>query len=213
MLRLKTYYDGIKAQDCIALLESNGVDAVIKIVPPTVNPAINGAFNQVEPIDVMVKEDDFKKANEILKQYAESQELDPNPYLLEFSVEELYSMFEKQDEWSEFDLLSARQLLKSKGSPIDESEIEELSAKRLENLSKPDEVQKHWLLIAYLGIVFGGFLAILMGSMYDSSMITLPNGNKVPRYTESVRRQGRIIRFFGFFSLVIMILRLWLFQP
>ena len=66
---------------------------------------------------------------------------------------------------------------------------------------------------ALLGIIFGGFLAILMGSMYDSSKITLPNGNKVPRYTDSVRRQGRIIKTFGFVSLGIMVLRLWLFSP
>ena len=71
------------------------------------------------------------------------------------------------------------------------------SEQRLEERAQPAENQKQWIIAGYIFACLGGLLGIIIGYYLWTSKKTLPNGQKVPSYTESDRKHGKYIFYIG----------------
>ena len=82
---------------------------------------------------------------------------------MEFTDEELYDVLLKSDEWNKFDYTLAQKLLSDRGKSIDEELLNSLKKQRLEDLAKPDEGQKPWIIAGYFLALLGGFIGLIIG--------------------------------------------------
>lgn len=183
-----------QATDLKELLYTNGIDSVLADNIPPVDVTFSG--NTLEhQYEIRIKQSDFKKAEKILERKAENliNEVDKDYYLFEFSDEELYDILLKSDEWNEFDYSLAQKILAQRGKLVDKDLLNSLKKQRLEQLAKPEESQKAWIMAGYIFAILGGLLGILIGYFLWTAKKTLPNGQKVYSYSENDRKQGKMI--------------------
>ncbi len=158
---------------------------------------------------VKIKSEDFDRANHFLQQLGEqaSRDIEKDYYLYSFTDEELFDLISKQDEWSEMDFHLAKKILTERGKDVSESTIQLLKQQRLTTLSKPDETPKAWIYGGYFFAFLGGFLGILIGYSFWISKKIVPNGTKVPMYSNEVRLHGFRIMIIGIimFFLILMV--------
>ena len=154
---------------------------------------------------VKVKKQDFDRIYKILIELEAQHidEVDKDYYLFQFSDEELIEILLKSDEWSKFDYVLAQKILKDRGQEVNEKLLDTLRKQRIEQLSKPEEGQKSWIIGGYIFALLGGILGILIGYHLLSHKKTLPNGERVYGYTSQDRKQGKIIVILGSIFLVI----------
>ncbi|MFY8036838.1 MAG: hypothetical protein ACOVMQ_06705, partial [Cyclobacteriaceae bacterium] len=136
-----------------------------------------------------------------------SRDIEKDYYLYSFTDEELFDLISKQDEWSEMDFYLAKKILTERGKDVSESTIQLLKQQRLTTLSKPDETPKAWIYGGYFFAFLGGFLGILIGYSFWISKKIVPNGTKVPMYSNEVRLHGFRIMIIGIimFFLILMV--------
>lgn len=180
------------------LLEKNRIKVILDDNIPPVDITFSGSTLQ-HKIELRIAEVDFNKADEILEKHSNKilDEIDKNYYLFEFTNEELYDILLKSDEWSNLDYTLAQKLLKERGKPIDKDMLSSLRKQRLEELAKPEENQRPWIIAGYFFSILGGFLGIIIGYFLWTSKKTLPNGLKVFSYGEKDRAHGKIIFYIG----------------
>lgn len=118
------------------------------------------------------------------------KQVDPDYYLLDFSKEELTDVLIKSDEWSEFDVDLARELLHTRGELLDEETLKSERSKRKAILVAPDKNQTALIIVGYVFAFFGGFIGLIIGVTLYTSKKEIPDGTKVYRYSESNRRAG-----------------------
>ena len=106
---------------------------------------------------------------------------------------ELYDILLKSDEWNKFDYSLAQKILRDRGKNIDKELLDSLKKQRLEDLAKPDENQKPWIIAGYVFALLGGFLGLIIGYFLWTSKKTLPNGQKVYSYSSNDRKHGKYI--------------------
>lgn len=70
-----------------------------------------------------------------------------------------------------------------------------MKKQRLQELEKPDENQRPWIIAGYIFALLGGFLGIIIGYFLWTSKKTLPDGRKVYSYNQKDRMQGKYIFF------------------
>lgn len=150
-------------------------------------------------IELVIADKDFNKAEIVLSKRAELilDSIEKNYYLFSFSNEELYDILLKPDEWSEFDYLLTKRILKESGKNIDEELISSLRKQRIIDLSKPEESQRTWVILGYVLSLLGGLLGLMIGYFMWTSKKTLPNGQKVYSYSKQDRKHGRYIFYIG----------------
>lgn len=156
---------------------------------------------------IKLKKEDFEKADVLLLQLSSNlvETIDRDHYLHEFRDDELKEIIVKKDEWSHLDFLLAQKILKERGQEILPEEIEKHRKQRLEDLAKPEEHQRTWIVIGYFLAFLGGFLGIFIGWYLKTHRKTLPNGDRVFNYTESDRRHGGRILILSLFFLMFWI--------
>ena len=182
------------AYDIRELLTANGIETVIGDNASSLDNSFGGNHAQDE-IEIRIDAADFEKAEALLAENAR-QSLNDVPkdyYLFEFTDDELYEVLVKQDEWNEFDYLLAQKILEDRGKPADDDLLTRLRKERLESLAKPDKDQKGWIIAGYIFAVLGGFLGLIVGYFLWTSKKTLPNGARVPTYSENNRKHGKHI--------------------
>lgn len=157
---------------------------------------------------IKLKKQDFKQAQQLLDEHSLSQidAMDKDYPLFNFTDEELMEVLMKPDEWNTLDPLLAAKLLKDRGKEITAVEIVGLKQQRINELSRPDEDQRWWIIIAYISALLGGLLGILIGWHLSSHKKTLPNGERIYSYSLRDRAHGQYIMIIGVFCLIIVLL-------
>ena len=166
---------------------------------------------------VKLKQEDFRKADEILMQMAIDTKHEPigDYYLLSFSNEELIDVLKKPDEWNEFDRYWARKILKEKGIEVSDMEVEQAKTERLTELTRPWSVDKLWIicvvclwLAALLSIHIYLAIAVVFISAYISlSKKTLPDGLRVNAFSAGDRLVGKIVLVAGVLLVLFILLQ------
>jgi hypothetical protein len=157
---------------------------------------------------LMVKQSDFEKANNLLNDKAEQllMEVNKDHYLFEFTNEELYEILLKPDEWNAFDYKLAQTILRDRGQDINDVLLKSLKQVRLSDLSKPETGQRPWIIAGYVFSLFGGLLGLVIGWCLWNLKKTLPNGDKIYVYSERDRKHGKRIFIIGLIIVPIVIL-------
>lgn len=188
-----------EAEELVNLLNESGIETILGDNVPAVDVTFTGGNSLSNEIEVRIKQVDFTKAELILKTSVQDliDKVDKSYYLYEFSDEELFEVVLKSDEWSELDYTLAQKILEDRGKPIDIALINSLKKQRIDDLAKPDEGQRTWIIVGYALSLIGGFLGIVLGYLLWTSKKTLPNGQKVYTYKPNDRKHGRYIFFIG----------------
>lgn len=202
----KKYPSLEQTEEVINFLNQNGIETQYSNSIAPVDGLLTG--NNTPPdYEIKIRISDFDKANKLLEELAENQinQVDKDYYLFSFSDEELYDILLKQDEWNEFDYSLAKKILSQRGKPIDENLLKSLKKQRINDLAKPEENQKPWILAGYFFSLLGGFFGIIIGYLLMTSKKTLPNGEQVYSYCKEDRVQGKMIFYLGIILLPIYI--------
>ena len=196
-----------QAQEIIKFLNENSIETQFGENTSSLDSNFSGSsFNN--EFEIKIKETDFEKANQLLEEIAENQinQVVSDYYLFSFSDEELYDIILKQDEWNEFDYSLSKKILADRGKSIDLDLLKSLKRQRLEDLAKPEENQKIWIISGYIFALLGGLLGIIIGFVLMTSKKTLPNGKLVYSYNEKDRIQGKTMFYIGLIMLPFYII-------
>jgi hypothetical protein len=156
---------------------------------------------------IKLRNSDFEKVDRIQNElsYSLTQDIDKDHYLFDFTDQELIDIILKNDEWSKFDYSLAQKILKDRGKEFTENQLQKLKQQRVEELAKPEESQKTWIIVGYIFAFLGGFLGIFIGRHLSTHKKTLPNREKVFGYNETDRKHGSRIFFLGIVFLIIWV--------
>lgn len=203
----KKYPTVEQVQEIIKFLNENSIETQFGENSSSLDSNFSGSsFNN--EFEIKIKETDFEKANQLLEEIAENQinQVVSDYYLFSFSDEELYDIILKQDEWNEFDYSLSKKILADRGKSIDLDLLKSLKNQRLEDLAKPEENQKTWIISGYIFALLGGLLGIIIGFVLMTSKKTLPNGKLVYSYNEKDRIQGKTMFYIGLIMLPFYII-------
>jgi hypothetical protein len=142
--------------------------------------------------ELIINESDVLSAEKILSDLASSQlnQVSSDHYLFSFSNDELLKVLIEKNEWNEIDVLLSEKILTERGITIDYNELSEQRKSRNIELSKPKGGQFGWIIVGYISAILGGFLGLVIGYFIWKAKNTLPNGQKVPAYSEKSRKHG-----------------------
>jgi hypothetical protein len=115
-LILQRFFSANDAKPCIDVLQTNHIRFKIEDGAGLFDPSM--AFNKHENrIEIQVHTDDFIKANMLLENETEIDfdMVEKDHYLFDFSDTELTEVTQKIEEWSVYDRVLARQILKNRG--------------------------------------------------------------------------------------------------
>ena len=193
------------------LLEKNGIEFLLQDDSEDFDPSFSGRELKKE-YRIKLHQQDFHKVDALLNTITEIQlkDVENDYYLFEFTDEELFEILARSDEWSKFDYLLAKKILKDRGREVEPKVLEELKEQRIEELAKPEENQQGWIVAGYIFAFLGGLLGIIIGWHLLVHKKTLPNGERVYGYSDEDRQQGRRIVITGAIFLVLwIVIRIW----
>lgn len=201
MVTLVTYRkfsDFQQAQELTELLDKNNIEYYLEEDAQAFDPSftVNGIKKDYL---VKINQQDFVKVDLLLAEITEKEveNVPPDYYLLEFTDEELMEVVLKRDEWSNFDYILARKLLKERGKEVSYEVLELINKQRINDLAKPEERQKAWIMAGYVLALLGGIISIFIGWHLLSFKKTLPNGQRIYSYASEDRNHGLIIMILG----------------
>jgi hypothetical protein len=203
-LTFQKFTNKSEATELTELLTTNNIKFLIEDTSASFDPSF--ANNEInKEFRVKLKKEDFDKVDKLMLNISASQlnEIDENYYLFEFTDVELLEVLTKSDEWSKFDYLLAQKILKDRGQEVNEKILENLRRKRIEELAKPEESQKSWVITGYIFALMGGFFGLFIGWHLLAHKKTLPNGDRVYGYSIEDRIHGNRILILGIVFLII----------
>ncbi len=202
-LTFQRFSDKDAASELIEILKQHDIDFVLEDSSASFDPTF--ADSEAKEYKVKLKKENFEKADKLLLQLASQQidKVEKDYYLFEFTDEELIEIITKPDEWSKFDYLLAQKLLKDRGKEIKPEVAETIKRQRLQELGKPEEGQRSWILLGYISALLGGLLGIFIGHHLRYHKKTLPNGDRVFAYTVADRDHGFNIFLIGIVFFII----------
>ncbi|WP_417611610.1 hypothetical protein [Owenweeksia hongkongensis] len=187
-----------EAKEVASLLKRNDIEIQLTLSAPNVDLSFSGNTIQNQ-YELRISSNDFDRARLLLEKEADVnlEEVDENHYLYEFTNKELLEILEKPDEWSEFDVVLAKNLLVSRGEEISDDYVVNLRKNRNENLAKPEKANTVWIVVGYISAFLGGLLGMTIGYFLWNQKKVLPNGAKVYTYTESDSKHGKQMFLIG----------------
>jgi len=194
----KKFPNELEAVEFSELLKNENIEFVIENASIDFDPSFsNNSINN--EYRLKLKKEDFEKADEIQIQISTNliEDLDKDYYLFKFTDQELIEVITKNDEWSAFDYVLAQKILKDRGQEISSELLKNLRKQRIDDLAKPEESQKTWIIGGYLFGILGGFVGVFIGWHLLSHKKTLPNGDKVYSYSAKDRKHGNRIVIIG----------------
>jgi len=205
LLTFKKFNDLALAENLAAILDENGIEYLLEESALLFNPTFASQTEASKEYLVKISPRDFEKATKALTAYESSftDDVEPDYYLFDFSMEELMEIVTKRDEWSEFDYVLAKKLLAEKGLHIDKAAESKLNEARLVDLKNPEPSDSTWVIAGYIFAMAGGVLGFFIGWQLWNSKTTLPNGQQVYTYNLSDRKSGKQIFIFSIFGLAI----------
>lgn len=189
-----------QARDFADVLKEIGIEAeVVHNNQPLEGSLYSGEVLISNSVQLKIHQKDFAKANAFLDKEADqlTTEIEDSHYLHSFSDEELYEILIKPDEWSNIDYRIAHKLLTQRGKQFDPELLNALRKQRIEDLARPEESQKSWILMGYIMVIFGGFIGIFIGWHIMTYKKSLPNGQKIYAYIPNDRKHGKAIFIIG----------------
>ncbi|MBN4070896.1 hypothetical protein JYT72_00170 [Crocinitomix catalasitica] len=159
-------------------------------------------------IQLLIHKESFSQVNHVLEKEAENSidKLPDDYYLFAFSDMELVEILEKPDEWSVFDFVLAKKLLRDRGQEVNLEKITELNQKRMEELETGRIAGGAYLFFGYLFAFAGGLFGIAMGYFLYKQKTNLPDGRKSWTYHEASRAHGKNMFFIGIVLFIIFVL-------
>jgi hypothetical protein len=199
MEEFRIFKSEAEAEDLASWMCRRRIPAQVKNITPNFDPSFAHSLLTRTWI-VELPAADFERASEALQHFYD-QRLSAVPddyYLFEFNDAELLEILQKPDQWGDLDYALAAALLRERGICPDENVLRRWRSQRYAALAEPDQEDNSGLVITGYFLAFaGGLLGALSGWYLQHSQKLLPDGRKVYRYPEKVRRQGRIIFRFG----------------
>lgn len=188
----KRFYEKEQAIQIKELLVANGIVADLNVPRKALDEVFIGNDPSATAIELRIQGADFEKANEIILKFADYKlsDLAEDHYLFEFSNEELWDILKKPDEWSVQDYVLANQLLKQRGKPVTQDLLNNLKSNRMKELAKPDKGNPSLVLLGYILAFGGGLVGLIIGLTLVYSKKTLPNGERLHRYSKKERAHG-----------------------
>jgi len=201
------FNDPALAKELAEQLEQHDIAHFVEEESRTFDPTFSFNDASVTQYAVKIKNEDFEKVNQLLKddESEDVTEIGKDYYLYSFTDDELMEVITKADEWSPFDVVLARKILAEKGEVLTDETITAINEKRKEALKVPDPPQTYWIVAGYICAFIGGLLGILIGWVLMTYKKTLPDGERVYEYKESDRKHGRIIFYIGIVVLTVAI--------
>ena len=203
----RKFFEPEQANALIEILKQNGIEYEVAEDRESLD-SLYGDKQFKQQYFIKIKQADFAAVDNILlsnsREHLDTVEKDH--YLFSFTNQELYDILSKQDEWSEFDVLLAQQILKERGEVVDSKKITQLKEQRIQELAKPDETTSKWIFAGYLLAFLGGLLGIFIGWHLRTFKKTLPNGERVYGYNVRDRTDGNRILFIAVISFAISVL-------
>lgn len=193
LITLRTFNDLALAEDLANSLKQNGIYYELKTFASKIDPAT--LTSAAPEYFIMAYDKDFNKINQILEENVarDVETVEDDYYLFGFTDKELIDLITKADEWSAFDVMLARKILKDRGNDLSAQKIDEINNQRIEALRRPEPSQTGWIVAGYITALLGGIIGIFIGWHLYTYKKTLPNGERVFDYTENDRKHGRII--------------------
>lgn len=181
------------ADELILLLKEHNIPFVLE---DNSQRKSNVIVADVFDFDVLLKarSEDFPK---IKKLVAENNpltldEVDEKHYLFDFSDDELRDVFQKNLEWSNFDVSVAQLILEKRGVAV-EREVNKTGIYKKDYIP---ESAPTWLIV--LGYCMsGGLIGLVIGLRLWQLTKTLPDGEAVMRFDDKTRNHGMIITIIG----------------
>ena len=183
-----------EAKDLIKLLNQAGVNASLKKDSADLDEVLQG-HGSTNKYEILIKEEDREIAESTLISDASKylNGISDDHYLFEFSDSELIDILIKKDEWNELDVLLSEKILQDRKVEIDQVAINKKREQYTAELKSPEGGQQGWIIVGYISAILGGFLALIIGYFIWQAKNSLPNGEKVYAYNETVRKHGLII--------------------
>lgn len=206
-LKFQTFNNKKLAAELGQILESNKIDFLLEDNILSFDPTFANNSSGNEFI-IKLRMQDFERADKLLEKINETDtnEIDNDYYLFNFTDEELFELIEKRDEWSHFDFVLAKKILQKRGNDITDEKIEKIRENRIAELSKPEKSQKKYIIAGYIFALLGGLLGVFIGWHLSTYKKTLPNGTQVFAYSENDRKQGNRILKIGLLFFIVSIL-------
>ena len=198
------YADRAEAVDLVALLNSEGLDAVVSDNSAVFDVTFTAGAEQ--EYHVLLPADEFLRAEEILEREAREVPLilSAEHYLRTFDNDELMDVLKEADAWSPEDRVQAERLLRDRGVQVDHEALRMARRYRMDELARPEKARWTWLAVGIALIWIGGIGGLVIGWSLTNARKVLPDGRSVYRYTEGDRRSGQIIFVMGAVVLVGM---------
>ncbi len=206
-LTFQKFYDKDDALAFAELLRENNITCLID----DNSMVFEGTF-AYNPLDkefiIKLQKKDFEKADDILLQISSTEldEVAPDYYLLSFTDQKLMEILMNNDAWSRFDFLLAQKILKQRGKEVNPDIISLLKNQRIQELAKPEPSQKGMLSAGYIFAVLGSLFGIFIAWHLLTYKKTLPNGERVYVYSETDRKNARIMLIIAIVLIIFWII-------
>ncbi len=187
-------------------LDEGGIEAILGDNKAPFDVTFSGNTS-MDKYDVKIRKRDFESADLLITESSDEaiHDLPNDYYLYSFTIDELYQILARYDEWGEIDIALAKKILTDHGENIDDELLRIYKKKRLAQLAKPEKVNKVWLILSYF-LALSGIYGIAFGQIIYSSRKTLPDGTIVPTYTKNDRKEAKIIFYIGLLACIIFLL-------
>ncbi|SHK80533.1 hypothetical protein SAMN05444266_101195 [Chitinophaga jiangningensis] len=202
LLTFKRFHTEAQAAEIVTLLQAHNIPVAYEEEVLLMDHVYVGQnFDQRHLVKIPAGY--FTQADNLLKSMitVSPEDVEPDYYLLSFTTEELKDVIAQKDEWGDFDYALALKLLEKQGITYTPEQLHLLGNKRLETLTKPQELPGHLVLIGYLSplLLFVPFpymsvfscLGIFIGAFVRLTKKTLPDGSRVYAFSDSTREQGK----------------------
>jgi len=211
LITFQSYISPEEAQEVSGILSENGIKNELGSNSPSVDLTLTGGGMSNQRIEIKIQQEDFDAANKILELEADKalSEVSKDHYLFEFTNEELFDVLLKKEEWSAFDFELSKKILDERGEKVSESLLNQLRIQRLNDLAKPEQGQKTWIVVGYLLSLLGGFFGLAIGWYIWKSKKTLPNGDRVFASSEKDRSHGKNIFLIGIIGMIFWLYLSW----
>lgn len=197
LIPFRTFDDLALAEDVANTLKQNDIEYELKTIAPKIDVATMTSAEKSYVI--MALNDDFERINKVLEdnELKDMEKIGSDYYLFKFTDSELMDVVKKADEWSAFDVVLARKILKDKGREITDKEMENIRHERIEDLKQPETSLKNLIMAGYVFALLGGLIGVFIGQYLAGYRKTLPNGEVVFAHSNSDRKHGRYILTLG----------------
>lgn len=224
-----TYATIENAESIAGILEGEGIETQIGTAAKMLDTAIGGGTYEDKFI-LRIHGSDFNKATKVLREQANVDigTLDSHDPMRSLSKEELLDVIAKPDEWGPENYNIAIQLLRQKGVIVSQFMLNDMEEKRIEVLSERKSIDPMILILGYslavanIATIFAfqhpvigltrwmkfmpAAIGIVLARLIIQSRTTLPNGDRIYTYNNTVTRHAVIIEWLSIVVVLINVI-------